>query len=156
MVPRRSADNALGQFFFADGFDLVICAPDFKGTHFLTVFAFQKTVQAYFSESCDACQQGVSRVISYILSIAFSTPAAVGIPALCCDMSICLFSFPVQQTYEVLAFLSIAEGLAEIATEFDAVVPLAGFGNAAACEFDNYVHRLAAGDVAGQECSDTV
>ena len=57
---------------------------------------------------------------------------------------------------EVGAFVGIAEGLALVARELDAVVPFAELGDTAAGELDDDVHGFAVDHVAGQESTDSV
>lgn len=57
---------------------------------------------------------------------------------------------------QVAALLRVAKGLALVARELHAVVPLARLGDAAPDELDHDVHGLAIGDIAGEEGAYTV
>ena len=62
----------------------------------------------------------------------------------------------VEHGEQVAALLRVAEGLALVARELHAVVPLARLGDAASDELDHDVHGLAVGDIAGEEGAYTV
>ena len=61
-----------------------------------------------------------------------------------------------QQIQEIFALVRVSERLPGGAGQFDTVVPLTKFGDAAPGELDHYVHRFATGHVAGEEGADSV
>ena len=61
----------------------------------------------------------------------------------------------IKHREQVVALLGVAKGLALVARELHAVVPLAELGDAATDELDDDVHGLAVGDVAGEVGADT-